>query len=153
MNFRKIGLGIMLVLLVGLYFLNRTDLKLSGQSAFTATPIGTAGYELNSVITVQNPNLLSSTIKEISEKFYLEGREVAVLKIELERGIPGLKETAFPVSVRFSKSDLAKFAGNDTTRRILNAEVLVTGQISFQNLMSSGTTIVNQKDSVSIPLF
>ena len=152
MNIRKAGFVIIGVLLVALYFLNRKDIELVKQDSFTVTPIGNSGYQLSSTIHINNPNLLSSTIKTISEKFFIEGKEVALLNIELERGIPGLKETSFAVNVRFSKNDLQPIFLDDTLLTSVKATISVTGDINFQNLMTGGKTSFTQKDSITIPL-
>jgi hypothetical protein len=153
MNFRKIGLLGFLIILVAIYFLNRSDLQVTTQNNFSSAPIGNAGYELNSVLVIKNPNLLSSTIKTITESYFIEGREVARMNIDLDRGIPGLKETSFPINVRFGKADLERVFGTDTIARTIKAEVAVTGEITYRNMMNGGKTLVNIKDSVTITGF
>ena len=144
------GLAIVGALLVALFFLNRKDVTLVKQDTFSATPIGTSGYLLKSVLHLHNPNLLSSTIKVISEKYFIEGREVALMNMEVSQGIPGMKGTSFPVNIRFSKTDLQKIFPKDTLLTHVKAEVYITGEITFENMMSSGKISVNQKDSVLI---
>ncbi len=153
MKIKRVGLVMAVVLGVVLFFLNRSDVTLTKQDTFSVTPIGNTGYQLKSVLHLHNPNLLSSTIKTISEKFYIEGREVAILNTEISQGIPGLKETTFPVTVRFSKADLLRIFLNDSLLTNFKAEINIIGEITFENLMSSGKIPVNQKDSVIISVF
>ncbi len=152
MNFRKAGLLIVGIIAIALFFLNRKDVTLVKQDTFSVTPIGGTGYLLKSVLHLNNPNLLSSTIKTISEKYFIEGREVARMNMEISQGIPGLKETSFPVNVRFSKTDLMRIFSDDTLLTSVRAEVNIVGEITFENMMSSGTISVNQKDSVLISI-
>ena len=148
MNFKGAGIIIAVALAVGIYFLNRENITLNKQDTFSVSSIGGSGYLLKSVLHLNNPNLLSSTIKTISEKYFIEGREVALMNMEINQGIPGRKETSFPVNVRFSKADLQSIFPNDTLTSYIKAEVTVTGEITFQNVVGSGTITVNQKDSV-----
>lgn len=150
MNFRIAGLVITGLLLAGLWFFNSSDVSLVGQNNFKAAPVATTGLEIKSVITFNNPNLLSSTIQTINEQFFIEGREVARMNIDLQQGIPGRKETSFPVNVRFSKSDLLRIFGTDSLIPA-KAEVEVTGEIAFKNMLNGGKILVNQKDSLSLP--
>ncbi len=156
MNFRRAGLVIVIVIMVALFFLNRKDVTLVKQDNFSVTPIGETGYLMSSVLRLNNPNLLSSTIKIISQKYFIEGREVALMNVEVNQGIPGMKETSFPVNVRFSKEDLLDIFPKDSTLcwysagSTIKAEVIITGEITFANMMSSGKISVNQKDSITI---
>lgn len=152
MNFKRVGILIAVVLAIGIYFLNRAEITLTKQDAFSVTPIGETGYLLKSVLHLNNPNLLSSTIKTITEKYFIEGREVARMNMDISQGIPGLKETSFPVNVRFSKTDLQNIFPDDTVIQDIKAQVTVTGEITFQNVVGGGTITVNQKDSVLISL-
>jgi LEA14-like dessication related protein len=151
MNLKRWGLIIVLVLMGLLFLFNRKDLVLTSQNNFAAVPIGQTGYELNSVIHVNNPNLLSSTVKTISEKFYLNGKSIAILNLEINQGIPGMKETSFPITVRFNKDDLYQIFPADTGVMNISAQITVTGEISFENMMSSGKIQIDQKDSLTIP--
>ena len=153
MNLKMAGLVFTGLLLVALYFFNRSDVTITGQTNFTVTPIGNSGLLLNSVITFKNPNLLSSTINTISEQFFIEGREVARMNMDLQQGIPGMKESSFPVNVRFSKTDLQRIFGTDTLNATQKAQLQVLGEISFKNMMNSGKITVNQKDSISLPTY
>ncbi|HLP53090.1 MAG TPA: LEA type 2 family protein [Chitinophagales bacterium] len=150
MDIKKAGLVIVGVLLVGLFLFNRSDVSLTKQDAFTITPIGANGYELHSTLHFYNPNLLSSTIKEISENFYINGRSIAIMKMEIAQGIPGRKETSFPVTVRFNRNDLKQLFP-DSAVGLVKGEVSVTGEITFSNMFGGGKISVEQNDSLTIP--
>lgn len=151
MNFRKIGLVIFLVAAVLLFILNRKPPALLTQNSFSLTPIGHTGYSLQSVLVLYNPNLLSSTIKNISEKYYISGQEAATLNIEFDRGIPGLKETALPVNVRFSKNVLPLFSNYDSTAAARQVDITVTGEITYENIIGGGKFNFSKTDSLFIP--
>ena len=150
MKFKRIGILIAVVLAVIIYLFNRADIELTKQDTFSVAPIGGTGYLLKSELHLNNPNLLSSTIKTITEKYFIAGREVARMNMEINQGIPGRKETSFPVSIRFSKADIQAIFPDDTILTNVKAEVTVTGEITFQNVVGGGTISVNQKDSVLI---
>ncbi len=147
MNHKRIGLFISLVLAVAVILLNRKDVVLSSQSEFKLVKISTTGYELQSVIHFQNPNLLSATIKSIDEDFYINSVKAGVLSIEINQGIPGRKETSFPVSVRFTTDDWERIFSDSLVHA--KVEVNVKGEINFQNLTGSGKITVNEKQSFS----
>ncbi len=73
--------------------------------------------------------------------------------MDLKKGIPGIKESSFPVNVRFSKTDLQRIFGTDTLNATQKAQLQVLGEISFKNMMNSGKITVNQKDSISLPTY
>ena len=89
----------------------------------------------------------SNEIKTIDEKFFISGKQVGVLSYEISLGIPGLKETKFPVSVRFGKEDLPDVFSSGTLANS-KTEITVTGEIDFHNLTGEGKITVNEKDSV-----
>lgn len=142
MNFKKTGLIIAAALGVIVFMLNRQKVELTSQTDFEVTKISPKGYEIKWVIHFYNPNLLSSTIQKINEKLYVEGKELGELKLELSQGIPGRKETSFPVSVRFTSTDsgLAN----------IPIPVLMKGEISFSNLTGGGAIQVNELDTAFI---
>jgi LEA14-like dessication related protein len=144
MKIRSAGLVITLVLLLVLIFLNREEVQMMKQTDFTWNRISASGYQLSSVIHLNNPNLLSSTIKTINEKLFINGQEVGELDNELNQGIPGRKETSFPVAIRFAKDEVADL---NTTGKI---EIRMKGEIVFDNLFGGGKTLINQKDSVYV---
>jgi LEA14-like dessication related protein len=148
MNFRKAGLVIVGVLLVVLYIFNRKDVELRPLDSIHMHSISASGGDLQVVIHLNNPNLLSSTIKTIHEKFYLNGILLGILDNELNQGIPGLKETEFPVNIRFSNTDYQKALALDS----LHADkpvITVEGDIQFQNLFTSGKINVHQSAPVT----
>jgi len=137
------GLIVVGILLVALYFFNRRDIEVVSMKPFVMHRISTAGGELQGVIVLNNPNLLSSTIKSLHEKFYLNGILLGILDNDISQGIPGLKETEFPVSIRFSNSDYQKGLEADAQHNP-DTIIMVTGDIEFQNLFKSGKTLVQQ---------
>lgn len=149
MNFRKGGLIIAGILLVATIFLNRSDVQLSSQADFSVTKITASGYELKSVVKLHNPNLLSSTIHSINEKFYLNDIFVGEFNNELEQGIPGRKDTDFPLNIRFSQTDVHELFAGDTLLQ-KKCRVTVKGEIVFSNLTGGGKITVNQTGYVII---
>jgi|ERR1043165_184311 LEA14-like dessication related protein len=149
MNIRRFTIVFILALIGILYFLNRKDISLVKQDSFEVVSIGNEGYMLKSVIHLHNPNLLSSTVKTISENFYVNGNKLAIMNMEIEQGIPGMKETEFPVNIRFGKADIESLL-SDTSTHTIKAGVNVKGEIAFQNLFAGGTITVDQQDSVTI---
>lgn len=149
MNKRRIGLVIFVVLAAGVVLLNRKNVFLASDGNFKLLKISSAGYELQSVIRLHNPNWLSSTIKTVHEIFYINGKSVGEINLELNQGIPARKQTSFPVSIRFSNEDFRKIFLNDTVMST-KMEISSTGEILFQNLSGGGKISVNEKDSVSI---
>mgnify|MGYP001552555340 FL=1 len=128
--------------------LNRKAVSLTKQNNFDLHPLSSAGYECNSVIHLHNPNLLSSTIITMDEKYSINGVSLGLLSIELNQGIPGLKETEFPVSVRFSKADFLKAVDSDSTLPT-SINLLVEGEIKYQNLTGNGTIKVYHTENIS----
>lgn len=150
MNFRKIGWVLFLALLLLLYLFNRKQPTLLTQHSFLLSPIGNAGYSLQSILVLHNPNLLSTTIKTISEKYYLDGKEIAILRLAFDRGIPGLKETVLPVNVRLGDGELNKIFRADTSGNARKTDITVTGEISYENLFGGGSFSFSKTDSILI---
>ena len=148
MNFRKAGLIIVGVILVALYFLNRNDVILEQQQFLQVRRISASGGEISSVIRLKNPNLLSSTIKIIHEKFYLNGILLGIIDNELNQGIPGLKVTEFPASIRFNSFDYQNALNRDSLNAS-HAVVMVEGEIQFQNLFISGKITIHQSAPIN----
>ena len=145
------GWLIALALLGGLFLLNRSDVELTAQDSLAVVPIGSTGIELKSTLKLNNPNLLSATIKTVEETFYINNVPVAILNMQPEQGIPGRKETALPVSVRFSRNDIRQFLP-DSAVGITRAAVTITGTIEFTTMFGKGTIQVNQTDSLDLAL-
>lgn len=148
MNRKTGGFIIVGILLVALYFLNRKDVEVVAMKPFKLHIISASGGELQGVIVLKNPNLLSSTIKSIHEKFYLNGISLGIIENDINQGIPGLKETEFPVSVRFMNVDYQKGLDADTNHN-LDTIITVTGEIEFQNLFKSGKAEVQQQNIIT----
>ena len=136
------------VLLVALYFLNRKDIELNPQLPLQVHTISASGGELQAVIKLNNPNLLSSTIKTIHERFTLNGMVLGIIDNELNQGIPGLKETEFPTSIRFSSIDYQKALSLDSLHSD-HPVLTVDGEIEYQNLFKSGKIMVHQSAPVT----
>lgn len=145
------GWLIALLLLGGLFLLNRSDVELTAQDSLSVTPIGSNGLLLQSTLKLNNPNLLSATIKTVEETFYINNVPVAILNMQPEQGIPGRKETALPVSVRFSRNDIRQFLP-DSAVGITRAAVTITGTIEFTTMFGKGTIKVNSTDSLDLAL-
>ena len=148
MNIRKLGFVVIGVILIVLYFLNKKDVELNPQLTLQMHNLSTSGGELQAIIRLNNPNLLSSTIKSIHEKFYLNGVAIGIVDNELNQGIPGLKETAFPTSIRFRSSDYQQALTVDSAHTG-KAVITVDGEILFQNLFTSGKINVHQSAPVT----
>ncbi len=149
MNIRRFTIVFMLVLLGILFLLNRKDVTLTKQDGFEVSSIGNEGYLLKSVIHLHNPNLLSSTVKTVSESFYLNGNKIAILNMELNQGIAGMKDAEFPITVRFGRADIETLL-TDTLLHTIKTGINVKGEIQFQNLFNSGSIAVEQQDFVTI---
>ncbi len=150
MKKRLIGIGIAFIALLVLMLLNKKEVILEQQGGYTLTPIGNQGLELSSTLALHNPNLLSSTIQSINEKYSINGLTVASLEIELSQGISGHKTTTFPVSVRFSKDDLQKAMNGDTLATA--APLHITGEIIYKNFTGGGTIKVDLNDSIKLQI-
>ena len=148
MNFRKAGLVVVGVILVVLYFLNRHDLELEPQQFLAIRPISATGADMPTVIRLKNSNLLSSTIKTIHEKFYLNGVLLGILDNELNQGIPGLQTTEFPAKIRVSQQDFLHALGPDSLNPG-HADIRVEGEIVFQNLFTSGKIDIHQTGKIT----
>jgi len=149
MNFRRAGLAIVVIIAVALFFLNRKDVTLVKQDSFELLPISVTGDVYKSVIHLHNPNLLSSTIKTIEERYSINGVELARFNMELNQGILGLKETTFPINVRFAKDDYYNAAHADSSMPS-QINVLIEGEISFSNLTGGGTIKIYQTETIAV---
>ncbi len=145
MKTRRWPLIFVLAVAAALFFLNRRQVTLSAQDSVELKRISGSGYELSSVLRLYNPNLLSSTIKSIHEKFVINGTPVGELNMELDQGIPGLRESQLPVSARFSREEAQEAFGDSAAGSFA---LTITGEIVFQNLAGGGTIAVQIKDSV-----
>lgn len=144
MNQRLLALFSFLALLIVLFLFNRKDIELVKQSDIEWEKIAPSGSELNSVIDLYNPNLLSSTVKVIDEKFFINGKYLGELHNEINQGIAGRKETTFPVNVRFSTKDAPDIKCGQ------KAELKISGEIVFENLFGGGKITVQRTDSVHV---
>jgi LEA14-like dessication related protein len=97
---------------------NRGDINLSAEKNLKLLAVDTSGYMIQSVIVLNNPNLLSATVKTIRERFSIDNVLVGVIDNELNQGIPGRKESEFPVNIRFPKNILEAVADTHTTVKI-----------------------------------
>jgi len=68
---------------------------------------------------------------------------MGILDQEINQGIPGRKESAFPVSIRFTREDYNRAAGNDTID-LTKINIEVEGEIVFTNVFSGGKILVHQ---------
>lgn len=149
MNQRRVGFAVFIALAAVVVLFNRKDVVLITPANFQVRKISPAGYELQSVIRLQNPNWLSSTIKTVHENFYINGKSVGEVNMELDQGIPARKETSFPLSIRFTTADLQKVFTRDSIIPS-SAKVSATGEIFFSNLTGGGKITVDESDSVVI---
>ena len=148
MKFKKAGLIIASILLLILAFFNRKDIVLTKQDDMKVHAISETGDEMTTVIHLYNPNLLSSTIKTVKEKFYVNGVLLSTFDMELNQGIAGMKDSEFPISVRFSKADYARAIHLDSTSASIALHV--DGEIVFQNLISGGKIKIQQSQPVYV---
>lgn len=149
MKRRGVGILIAILLGLGLVVLNRKDLELVTQDKFLVRKISASGYELQSYITINNPNLLSSTIEVIEEEYRINGHVVSIMKIQLDQGIPGLKETGFPITVRFDSETFKAAFPSDSL--FANAKTVdVTGKITYHNFTGGGTLEIKIQDELNI---
>lgn len=146
MNWKRAGWIVAIIIFAAVYFLNRNDIQFIRQDSFKLIPIAESGLELSSIIHLYNPNLLSSTIKRIHEQFLINGIVVGELDNEINQGIPGRKETEFPVSIRFSKEDYEKIMATIPIKDSII--VTITGEIVYNSFTSSGDVKVNQAYSI-----
>ena len=144
MNFRRAGVVITVALVLVLFLLNRKDVRLVKHSDFEWRRISSSGFELSSVIHLDNPNLLSTTIKTIRELYFIGEIEIGELNLEINQGIPGRKETVFPVNIRIPQEGIASAPTSE------KFELQVRGEITFENLTGGGTIIVDEKDLVHV---
>jgi LEA14-like dessication related protein len=150
MNYRKAGPILAIALLGVLYLLNRSEVKVAAQDTFLLKKITASGYELQSVIKLQNDNLLSSTIVNIDEKYYINEELISIMHLEFNQGIPGRKTTEFPLMVRFDGTDLNNFPLNDTTVGTKTLVVRVEGEIEYKNFIGGGKTKVASADTIKV---
>ncbi|MCW5909298.1 MAG: LEA type 2 family protein [Chitinophagales bacterium] len=148
----KGGTGILIVALLGLglIMLNRNPLQLQAQSGFALHRISASGYELQSTITIYNPNILSSTIENLHEEFRLNGELVSIIKQQPMQGIPGRKETSFPVSIRFDEEAFARIVAADSLFDGNTLNLNVTGEITYHNFTGGGSIVVDFDETVPL---
>jgi LEA14-like dessication related protein len=150
MKRRGVGILIAILLGLGLVLLNRKDLELVTQNKFLVRKISASGYELQSYITINNPNLLSSTIETIEEEYRINGHVVSIMKMQLDQGIPGRKETTFPVNVRFDTETFKAAFPADTVLTGFNKTVDVTGKVTYHNFTGGGTLEIKIQDELNL---
>ncbi len=140
------GIGIVIVLAFVLFLFNRGEVTVVKQNELHLQPLGNSGYQLNSTLHLSNPNLLSSTIVNLHEEVKLNGVTVAILTQELNQGIPGRKETTFPLSVRFTNADWQAAVKDSVVPAAL--PVTISGTLTYHNVMSSGSTNILFTDTI-----
>ncbi|MBK7147759.1 MAG: LEA type 2 family protein [Bacteroidetes bacterium] len=141
------GVLFLAVLFLGIVLLNRKDVQLQSQHSSQLRRLSASGYELVTVAEFNNPNLLSSTLTSVHEKFYINGKSVGILHMEPEQGIPGRKVTSFPVSLRIPASDLEAVLVDSRVQTVL---LEIEGEIAFRNFTGGGKMNVQISDSVRI---
>ncbi|MFN8288325.1 MAG: LEA type 2 family protein [Chitinophagales bacterium] len=148
MKKRLIGIGIAFAALLVVMLLNKKEVTVVKQNNFALKPIGSSGVELSSTLSLNNPNLLSSTIQTIHEKYSINGYTLGALDIELSQGISGRKTTDFPVAVRFSRADLLNAMNGDSLTT--QAPLHITGEIIYKNFTGGGTIKIDLNDSIKL---
>ncbi len=53
-------------------------------------------------------------VKSIHEEFRINGKVLGILDQEINQGIPGRKESSFPVSIRFGEDEFNRAIGGDS---------------------------------------
>lgn len=150
MNQKGIGILIAVLLGLGLVLLNRSELVLTRQDNFLIRKISASGYEIQSTIRIYNPNLLSSTIETIEEEFRLNGQVVSILKMQPGLGIPGRKETSFPVMVRMDIETFNKVFPARPITDTTPVEITVKGEIVFKNFTGGGNLPVSSNATITL---
>jgi LEA14-like dessication related protein len=144
MNRKWIGIALAAILLAALFLFNRKEVQLLPQNELVLTAISNTGYSLKSKMVFYNPNLLSSTVLSISEEIFVNNKRVGIIENNIEQGIPGRKESVFPVEVRFDKSDI------DTTMLQTDSLVIATkGIVLYKNMSGSDTIFISQQKIIS----
>jgi LEA14-like dessication related protein len=151
MNSKNIGILIFVILLALVIVLNRGDVTLVEQNNYKLRPISSNGFVLESEIHLNNPNVLSCTIKSIHEEFRINGKVMGILDQEINQGIPGRKESSFPVSIRFGKDEYNTATANDSTNAN-KVKISVEGEIVFSKVMGGGKIVVNESQLISMAL-
>lgn len=128
---KKGGILVVILLVVVLYFFNKHPVTLRPSENFELGKMG-GGYELKSTLLLHNPNLLSSTIENIYQEYRINGTGAGTLQTEIRQGIPGRKETTFPVGIRFGGEVLENMPPGDSL------PLLVMTRISFSNFIGGG---------------
>lgn len=146
MKKRLWGIGIVILLAFILFLFNRGEVNVVKQNDLHIQPLGNSGYELSSVLRLDNPNLLSSTLVSLHEEFKLNNVTVAIITQELNQGIPGRKETALPLSIRFTTADMQAAVNDSVLPKSL--PLTITGKLEYHNVMSSGTANILFTDTI-----
>jgi|GEM_PF-1866408 len=141
MNKKLGGILVTALLVIGVMLLNRREVIFVGQNNFVLKKISSTGYELQSLIILKNNNLLSSTIQNLDEKFYLNDTLISIMHMELQQGIPGIKETTFPIMVRFNMDSLNEFDAHS-----IRAE----GNADYKNFTGGGNMKLNANAVVKL---
>ncbi len=139
------GLLLLVALFIGIVLLNRADVELKSQNGVELRRLSSSGFELETNAEFNNPNLLSSTLTRLHEKFFINGKSVGILNMELEQGIPGRKVTSFPVSLRIPVSDLMDVISDSRQQSVL---LEIEGEVEYRNFTSGGKIKVQVRDSV-----
>lgn len=147
MNKRIWGIGAVVIIFIAIVLLNRKEVKLQSQYGVQLRKLSASGYELATIADFDNPNLLSSTLTQLRETFYVNGRNAGIVTINLEQGIPGRKVTSLPVSIRIP-AELLKDAISDSV--VSKVVFDVEGEISYRNFTSQGVIQVQFRDSVQV---
>jgi hypothetical protein len=147
MKNKLIPLLIFIIPLILIIYLNRGDINLSAEKNLKLLAVDTSGYMIQSVIVLNNPNLLSATVKTIRERFSIDNVLVGVIDNELNQGIPGRKESEFPVNIRFPKNILEAVADTHTTADG-TGELTTEGEVIYSTMTGQGT--VKIKSSVTV---
>ena len=133
MNMRIVGILIAAILFALIYLFNRQPVSLSGFEKWKNSAIGNNGIILSSNITFHNPNFLSATIQEINLNIAAGGVPVARFQHLPEQGIPGKKDSNFPITVRYET--------NDSTT-VTESKITVTGFVTYRNFSRSDTILI-----------
>jgi LEA14-like dessication related protein len=139
------GLLLLVALFIGIVLLNRADVELKSQNGVELRRLSSSGFELETTAEFNNPNLLSSTLTKLHEKFFINGKGVGILNMELEQGIPGRKVTSFPVSLRIPVADLKDVIADSSQQSVL---LEIEGEVEYRNFTSGGKIKVQVRDSV-----
>lgn len=137
-------LGAVVVLLV-LIFLNKKDVTIVGFRDLSIKPVNAQACQIDLSLDFNNPNLLSATLDKVNLIYSIDKTVIGSVDIPLETGIPGLKTSNIPFSLR-----LATPVDTLQNRYTNFIPLHITGAIEFHTLGKKGVINVSHNDTLLI---